>query len=79
MATIEKFKNFLGECARVIRVTRKPSKDEYKVITKVSAIGILLFGLIGFVLRLVEDFSSIFIAAALVIVIVFALVYLVKE
>ncbi|MFT4261545.1 MAG: protein translocase SEC61 complex subunit gamma [Candidatus Woesearchaeota archaeon] len=75
----EKFKTFMGECSRVLRVTRKPNKEEYKVISKVSAIGIVLIGAIGFILRLVEDFSTLFIASGVVIAIVFALLYLIKE
>ncbi len=75
----EKLSRFFQEALRVLRVTRKPTMEEYKVISKVSAIGILLIGLLGFILRLVDDFSSLFIAAAVVIAIVFALMYFIKE
>ena len=75
----EKLSRFFSEALRVLRVTRKPTKDEYKTISKVAAIGILLIGLLGFILRLVDDFSSLFIAAAVVLAIVFALMYFIKE
>ena len=35
---------------RVLRVARKPSKDEFITTGKVSALGILVIGLIGFVI-----------------------------
>lgn len=41
---------FLSNCKRVLRVARKPSKDEYLQIAKVTGIGILLVGLIGFII-----------------------------
>ena len=75
----QRFINFISEALRVLRVTRKPSRDEFLTISKVSAIGILLIGGIGFILRLVDDFSSLFIASGVVLAIVFALLYLMKE
>lgn len=49
-------KSFVNECARVLKVTKKPSKQEYKAIVKVSGLGILLIGLLGFVIQLVSTF-----------------------
>ena len=45
---LEKLKSFFMQCARVWHVLRKPSMDEFKMIAKVSALGILLIGAIGF-------------------------------
>ena len=50
-----KFKEFLSECGRVLRVTKKPGKEEFKAIVKVSGIGILIIGLIGFVIFIIGD------------------------
>ena len=49
-------KSFINECARVLKVTKKPTKDEYKAIVKVSGLGILIIGLLGFVIQLVSIF-----------------------
>ena len=49
-------KSFVNECVRVLKVTKKPSKQEYKAIVKVSGLGILLIGLLGFVIQLVITF-----------------------
>jgi len=47
-----KAKTFLVECKRVWQVTKKPSKDEYKAVLKVTALGILVIGFIGFLVNL---------------------------
>lgn len=42
------FKNFMFKCVRVWKITRKPTQDEFKIIAKASALGILLIGMVGF-------------------------------
>ena len=51
-----KFKSFLTQCKRVFRITKKPSMEEFKVIVKISGLGIALIGLIGFLIQLVEQY-----------------------
>mgnify|MGYP003967961267 CR=1 FL=1 len=50
----QKFKNYVIECKRVLRVTKKPSNDEFKAIVKVSGLGILVIGAIGFLIQLIH-------------------------
>ncbi len=45
-----KCKSFIKECIRVVQITKKPSKDEYKTIVKITGLGIVLIGAIGFVI-----------------------------
>ncbi len=47
-----KFKSFLIESKRVFKITKKPSREEFKAIVKVSAIGILIIGAIGFIIQM---------------------------
>ena len=47
-----KFKSFLVECKRVWHVTRKPNMEEFKTIVKVTGLGILVIGLIGFLINM---------------------------
>lgn len=49
-----KLKSFIGECLRVLRVTKKPDAIEFKTIVKVSGLGILIIGLVGFVIQMVK-------------------------
>ncbi len=55
---MEKLKSFFSQCVRVWRVLRKPTKDEFIMISKVSGIGILALGLIGFLIgAMMKSFS----------------------
>lgn len=48
----QRFKSFLVECRRVWQVTKKPNREELKIIVKVTGIGILVIGFIGFVINI---------------------------
>lgn len=48
-----KFKKFIGECVRVLRVLKKPSNMEFKTIVKVSALGMLIIGFLGFLIQII--------------------------
>jgi len=47
-----RLKSFIGECLRVLRVTKKPDAIEFKTIVKVSGLGILIIGAIGFIVQM---------------------------
>lgn len=46
-------KEFMKECRRVLKITRKPSNDEFKTIVKVCAIGMAVIGVVGFIIQMV--------------------------
>ena len=49
----EKLKVFISECWRVLRVTKKPDKEEFSAIVKVTALGLAIIGLIGMIIYLI--------------------------
>jgi len=49
----KKIKSFLMQCTRVWHILRKPSGEEFKLVSKISAIGILALGLIGFIISVI--------------------------
>lgn len=49
-----RFKSFTRECVRVFKITKKPTKEEYKTIAKISGLGIGIIGLLGFVVHLIR-------------------------
>lgn len=51
-----KLTSFFIECRRVLSVTKKPTNDEFKTVVKVSGAGILLIGLLGFLVMLITSF-----------------------
>ena len=53
-AVVTRLRAFVGECRRVLTVTKKPTRDELVTIVKVAGIGIGLIGLIGFVLQIID-------------------------
>lgn len=46
-------KSFFLKCKRVWHVMKKPSQKEFSMISKVSAIGILVVGAFGFLISIV--------------------------
>lgn len=50
-----KLRRYLQECLRVLKVTKKPTMQEFKTIVKVSGLGMLLIGLIGFAINLIKE------------------------
>ncbi len=74
----ERLRNFVTESRRVLRVTKKPTKEEYKTIVKVSAIGIAFIGLIGFLLHMVNELASIWIVAVVVVALIVFFLFLKK-
>ena len=51
----QKIKRFFQECVRVLRVTKKPDKQEFVTIVKVSALGMAIIGVIGFLINLAKE------------------------
>lgn len=48
-----KFKSFLLKCRRVWIILKKPTRKEFEQIAKVSAMGILVIGAIGFLISII--------------------------
>ena len=51
--------SFIKQMIRVWHLMKKPSKQEWTTIAKVSAIGLGLIGLIGFIIALIMGFIKI--------------------
>ena len=51
---MNKLKQFSRECVRVLKVTKKPTSLEFKTIVKVTGIGILVIGFLGFMIQLIK-------------------------
>jgi protein transport protein SEC61 subunit gamma-like protein len=48
----------LRDWKRVIKLSRKPRKDEFIMISKITGLGIIVIGLIGFTIRMVITLLS---------------------
>jgi protein transport protein SEC61 subunit gamma-like protein len=49
---IENLKLFAAKSKRVWLVLKKPSKQEFEMVAKVSAIGVVILGVLGFVVSI---------------------------
>lgn len=50
-----KTKEYVTECRRVLRVTKKPDALEFKTIVKVSALGMGIIGIVGFIIFFLKE------------------------
>ena len=49
---LEKLKLWFIEARRVLVITKKPNRQEFMTIVKVTSIGTLIIGLIGFIISI---------------------------
>lgn len=47
-------RKFFHNCKRVLQIARKPSKDEYLQVAKITGLGILLVGFVGFAILFIS-------------------------
>jgi len=59
LSPMGKLKNFLSSSRRVLIISKKPSKDEFMAMMKVTAIGIIIIGVIGAIVQLIFVFTGI--------------------
>ncbi len=52
---IESSKSFFLKCKRVWHTMKKPTTDEFWMVTKISAVGILIVGILGFAISIVVN------------------------
>lgn len=55
MIVQERFDKTIKDCKRVLKVSRKPDKQEYLEFSKIVAIGIAIIGVVGFIIVLIGE------------------------
>jgi len=43
----------LKRCYRILHISRKPTNAEFEKVAKVTALGVLLFGIVGLLISLI--------------------------
>lgn len=51
-------REFIHQSKRVLHVARKPEADEYLNVAKVTGIGMLIVGVIGFIITLISYYAG---------------------
>ncbi|MCC7553305.1 MAG: protein translocase SEC61 complex subunit gamma [Methanobacteriaceae archaeon] len=49
----EELSKTIKDCKRVLRISKKPTSEEYISFAKVTALGIVIIGVIGFIIVLI--------------------------
>ncbi|MDH5441416.1 MAG: protein translocase SEC61 complex subunit gamma [Candidatus Bathyarchaeota archaeon] len=49
--------SFLKSCSRLLRLSKKPGRSELWLSVKICVLGVLLIGLIGFIIRILLQFT----------------------
>jgi protein translocase subunit secE/sec61 gamma len=47
--------NFLKLCQRVLHVSKKPDRSEYFNVAKITGIGVIIIGVVGFVVSMIAQ------------------------
>ena len=45
--------DFIKLCQRVLHVSKKPGRDEFTNVAKITGIGVLIIGAIGFIITII--------------------------
>ena len=56
MGVIQKLRQFLLQCNRILHISSKPDKNEIRQSAKITGIGIVIIGVIGFIIFLIFTF-----------------------
>ncbi len=46
----------LKRCIRILHISRKPSGAEFSKVARITALGMAIFGLVGFVISVIFSF-----------------------
>jgi len=52
MGKINELRAFIAKSKRVWLILKKPTRKEYEMIAKISAIGIVILGVVGFIISI---------------------------
>jgi len=58
MEIVQSTKSFFVKCRRVWQVMKKPTRKEFQQIAKISSIGILILGVLGFAISTLVKFFN---------------------
>jgi protein transport protein SEC61 subunit gamma-like protein len=50
---LESLTSFLVQCRRVWAILKKPTMDDVKSVSKITALGLLVIGLLGFLISII--------------------------
>ncbi len=55
---VKKIKEFFESAKRILLIAKKPTNKEYWAMAKIVGLGMVIIGLIGFIVRLIMNLIS---------------------
>jgi protein transport protein SEC61 subunit gamma and related proteins len=52
---INNFKNFIASSRRILNISQKPTRKEFLFMSKIIALGIVIIGIIGYLVKLIAS------------------------
>jgi protein translocase SEC61 complex gamma subunit len=49
-------KELIRRCIRIFHISRKPTGPEFSQVARITALGMALFGLVGFIISVISSF-----------------------
>lgn len=56
---MENLRSFIANSKRVLVIAKKPDRKEFEIMAKVTGIGIIIIGIIGYVIYLIFAFAPV--------------------
>ncbi|NYZ79455.1 protein translocase SEC61 complex subunit gamma [Candidatus Micrarchaeota archaeon] len=56
MSVLDQAKEFIQKAMRVLRVSYRPTSDEFYTTLKITGLGMILIGMVGYVLTIIFGF-----------------------
>jgi len=53
---MQQIHDFLNNVKRIFIISKKPTKEEFMVMAKITGLGIILIGVIGYIITLIFQF-----------------------
>jgi protein transport protein SEC61 subunit gamma-like protein len=51
----ESIGSFIKQCQRVLQVSKKPDREEFFNVSKITGLGIIIIGVIGFIISIIAQ------------------------
>jgi len=52
---MSKFSNFISSSKRILSISQKPGKKEFWMMSKIIGLGIIIIGIIGYLIKLIAS------------------------
>lgn len=55
---IESIISFIKQCQRVLQVAKRPDREEYYNVARITGLGVIVIGVIGFIISIIAQLAG---------------------